>query len=117
MFGGEKRRVFAASNALDYAPRSSGRSGLVHPENVACKPVAFAPAYRPAAVLEMVARARCILISTCGRRQVIRFGGTSTASAITTRMLHLCSAPCKALRFAPTARARGLRALTVPARR
>jgi hypothetical protein len=36
-------------------------------------------------------------------------------SAITTTMLHLCSAPCKALRFAPTAHARGLRALTVPA--
>lgn len=30
---------------------------------------------------------------------------------------HLCSAPCKALRFAPTALTRGLRALTVPARR
>jgi hypothetical protein len=32
-------------------------------------------------------------------------------------MLDLCSAPCKALRFASTALARGLRALTVPARR
>jgi hypothetical protein len=41
----------------------------------------------------------------------------STPSAITTTMLHLCSAPCKALRFAPPAHARGLRALTVPARR
>ena len=39
------------------------------------------------------------------------------ASAITAAMLHLCSAPCKALRFAPPAHARGLRALTVPARR
>jgi hypothetical protein len=39
------------------------------------------------------------------------------ATAITTTMLHLCSAPCKALRFAPPAHARGLRALTVPARR
>jgi hypothetical protein len=29
-------------------------------------------------------------------------------------MLHLCSAPCKALRFAPPAHTRGLRALTVP---
>ena len=39
------------------------------------------------------------------------------ASAITAAMLHLCSAPCKALRFAPPAHTRGLRALTVPARR
>jgi hypothetical protein len=34
MFGGEKRRVFAA-NALDCALRSSGKSGPVRPENVA----------------------------------------------------------------------------------
>jgi hypothetical protein len=39
------------------------------------------------------------------------------APIITQSMLDLCSAPCKALRFAPTAHARGLRALTVPARR
>jgi len=38
-------------------------------------------------------------------------------SAITQLMFDLCSAPCKALPFAPPARARGLRALTVPARR
>ncbi|SRR6266511_2409953 len=56
-------------------------------------------------------------MSTCGRREVITSGVTSTPSAITTTMLHLCSAPCKALRFAPPARTRGLRALTVPARR
>ena len=37
--------------------------------------------------------------------------------AITQLMFVLCSAPCKARRFAPPARARGLRALTVPARR
>jgi hypothetical protein len=36
--------------------------------------------------------------------------------AITPLMLDLCSAPCKALRFASTALTRGLRALTVPAR-
>jgi hypothetical protein len=36
---------------------------------------------------------------------------------ITPSMLDLCSAPCKARRFAPPARARGLRTLTVPARR
>ena len=38
-------------------------------------------------------------------------------SAITQLMFDLCSAPYKALRFAPPARTRGLRALTVPARR
>ena len=42
---------------------------------------------------------------------------TLDALAITQLMLDLCSAPCKARRFAPPARARGLRALTVPARR
>ena len=39
------------------------------------------------------------------------------APTITHSMLDLCSSPCKARRFAPPARARGLRALTVPARR
>jgi hypothetical protein len=39
------------------------------------------------------------------------------APNITPSMLDLCSAPCKARRFAPPAHARGLRALTVPARR
>jgi hypothetical protein len=39
------------------------------------------------------------------------------APTITQSMLDLCSAPCKARRFAPPAHARGLRALTVPARR
>jgi len=39
------------------------------------------------------------------------------APTITPSMLDLCSAPCKARRFAPPAHARGLRALTVPARR
>ena len=34
-------------------------------------------------------------------------------AAITQSMLDLCSAPCKARRFAPPAHARGLRALTV----
>ena len=42
---------------------------------------------------------------------------TLDAPAITQLMLDLCSAPCKARRFAPPAHVRGLRALTVPARR
>ena len=42
---------------------------------------------------------------------------TLGTSAITQLMFDLCSAPCKARRFAPPARARGLRALTMPARR
>jgi hypothetical protein len=42
---------------------------------------------------------------------------SSNATAITIKMLHLSSAPYKALRFATPAHARGLRALTVPARR
>ena len=42
---------------------------------------------------------------------------TLDTSAITQLMFDLCSAPCKARRFAPPAHARGLRALTVPAPR
>jgi hypothetical protein len=42
---------------------------------------------------------------------------SSDAPTITWSMLDLCSAPCKARRFAPPAHLRGLRALTVPARR
>jgi len=38
------------------------------------------------------------------------------AAAITHAILALCSAACKALRFASTAITRGLRALTSPAR-
>ena len=61
----------------------------------------------------------------CGGAIVVRFGAryvaTSTtameAPTITHSILDLCSAPCKARRFAPPARARGLRALTMPARR
>ncbi len=60
-----------------------------------------------------------------GARLGVRIGATiwttSDAPTITRSMLDLCSAPCKALRFASTAHAhrvaRGLRALTVPARR
>jgi hypothetical protein len=42
-------------------------------------------------------------MSICGPHEVSTSGGASTPSAITTTMLHLCSAPCKALRFAPPA--------------
>jgi hypothetical protein len=50
-------------------------------------------------------------------RDVSMIMATLDALAISQLMLDLCSAPCKARRFAPPARARGLRALTVPARR
>jgi hypothetical protein len=42
---------------------------------------------------------------------------SSEAPTITPSMLDLCSASYKARRFAPPARTRGLRALTMPARR
>ena len=116
MFGGEKRRLSSASNALDC---DSDR-----PED----PVRFVRTMLPAnwsrsrvlpwQVLfrKIVARASYSM-STGSRHDVSTSGVASTLSAITTTMLHLCSAPCKALRFAPPARTRGLRALTVPARR
>ena len=103
MFGGENRRVFAASNALD------GDSDL--PED----PVPFVrkmlPANwsrsrvlrRPVAVPEHRGSRASYSMSTCGRSEVSTSGRCVTASAITTTMLHLCSAPCKALRFAPPA--------------
>jgi len=47
---------------------------------------------------------------------VSTISATLDALAITQLMFDLCSAPCKTLRFAPPAHARGLRALTVPAR-
>ena len=50
-------------------------------------------------------------------RHVSTIMATLDALAITQLMFDLCSTPCKARRFAPPARARGLRALTVPARR
>ena len=50
-------------------------------------------------------------------RNVSTIMATLEALAITQLMFVLCSAPCKARRFAPPAHARGLRALTVPARR
>ena len=50
-------------------------------------------------------------------RDVSTIMATLDAPAITQLMLDLCSAPCKARRFAPPAHVRGLRALTVPARR
>jgi hypothetical protein len=52
-----------------------------------------------------------------GRRRGDHTRNRIDATAITKAMLHLCSAPSKALRFAPPAHTRGLRALTVPARR
>jgi hypothetical protein len=42
-------------------------------------------------------------MSICGPHEVSTSGGASTPSAITTTMLHLCSARCKALRFASPA--------------
>jgi len=42
---------------------------------------------------------------------------SSDSPTITHSMFDLCSAPCKARRLAPPALTRGLRALTVPARR
>ena len=50
-------------------------------------------------------------------RDVSTIMATLDAPAITQSMLDLCSAPCKARRFAPPAHARSLRALTVPTRR
>ncbi|HEY3161919.1 MAG TPA: hypothetical protein VGJ78_23315 [Vicinamibacterales bacterium] len=49
-------------------------------------------------------------------RAVTTSAATDMTPAITHLILALCSAACKALRFASTALTRGLRALTLPAR-
>jgi hypothetical protein len=116
MFGGEKRRVFAASNALDCDSDLPDDPVLFVRKMLAANSSRSCALAWPLAVQEMVVRARCIR-RRLAAVEVITSGATSTPSAITPTMLHLCSAPCKALRFAPPARARGLRALTVPARR
>ena len=117
MFGGEKRRVFAASTALDCDPDLPDDPvpfvrKMLAANRSRSRALAWAVPSRKSWL-----QARCISMSACGRRGVITLGNHVDASAITTTMLHLCSAPCKALRFAPPAHTRGLRALTVPARR
>jgi hypothetical protein len=117
MFDGEKRRVFAASNALDCDSDLPDNPARFVPENVARNQVTFG-ACVPASCRPGNGGSRASHFDVqCDHREVITSGVTSTPPAITTTMLHLCSAPCKALRFAPPARTRGLRALTVPARR
>jgi hypothetical protein len=61
--------------------------------------------------------ARGTIVLLVGRCGVLKNMTAMNAPTITQSMLDLCSAPCKALRFAPTTLTRGLRALTVPARR
>ena len=100
MFGGEKRRVFSASNALDcdsdlpddpvlFVRKMSATSW----SRRACLPASCCPERLARVAFDVDLRPR----------EVITSGGTSTPSAITTTMLHLCSAPCKALRFASPA--------------
>ena len=57
------------------------------------------------------------IVARCWARIRTTSCTSSDAPTIAPSMLDLCSASCKARRFAPPAHARGLRALTVPARR
>jgi predicted DNA-binding transcriptional regulator AlpA len=92
---------------------SSGRSGPVRAGNpghqVALVPRAMTRLLRGVRALTIEARFGAPIGATICT--------SSDSPAITQSMLDLCSAPCKARRFAPPARTRGLRALTVPARR
>lgn len=117
MFDAQKRRVFTVSNALDCGSDLPDNPVRFVRDNVARNQVTFL-ACLPASCCPGNGGSRAShSMSTCDQCEVITSGVTPTPSAITTTMLHLCSAPCKALRFAPPARTRGLRALTVPARR
>ena len=117
MFGGEKRRVFAASNALDCDSDLPDNPVRFVPENVARNQVTFG-ACVPASCRLGNGGARALQFDVDLRpsrgEHIWRY---VNAVGHHDKMLHLCSAPCKALRFAPPARARGLRAWTVPARR
>jgi hypothetical protein len=68
-------------------------------------------------VQPIVACAPDAVVDRFGVRGVTTSTTATDAPTITRAMLDLCSSPYKARRFAPPARARGLRALTVPARR
>jgi hypothetical protein len=56
------------------------------------------------------------LAPACSRAPLPASLPAQVLPAITASSMALCSAPCKALRFAPTPLARGLRALTAPPR-
>ena len=115
-FRGEKRRVFAASTTLRCDPD--------FPDNLVPFVRRMWAANRSrsralpgSSVLEIVASSAANFDVGLRSRGGHHTWNQIDASAITATMLHLCSAPCKALRFAAPAHARGLRALTVPARR
>jgi hypothetical protein len=104
--GGEKRRVFAASSTLDCDPEL--------PDNLVpfVRKMLAASRPRSRALAWAVSYGKSWLQARC-----ISMLAYIDASAITAAMLNLCSPLCKALRFATPAHTRGLRALTVPARR
>jgi hypothetical protein len=111
--GGERRLVFARRLRAISSTFSrtnwfciSGKCGSTNE--------AFSRAFRNSDVYRKLSWKSCLMFHQSG---ILRGSRASDTTAITTTMLHLCSAPCKALRFAPSAHARGLRALTVPARR
>jgi len=68
-------------------------------------------------VREIVVPERRSFVAHLEARHVSTIMATLDALAITQLIFDLCSAPCKVRRFAPPAHARGLRVLTVPARR
>jgi hypothetical protein len=65
---------------------------------------------------KILVHARTCFETHVTERAVTTSATTNVTPAITHSMLALCSAACKALRFASTALTRGLRALTLPAR-
>ena len=72
------------------------------------KPIYWMPGGSPPIESRLAVRKTCLVRRV---RKTRGRGPRHDAPAITWSMLDLCSAPCKALRFASTARTRGLRAL------
>ena len=90
-------------------PRSSGQSGPARAGNPGPRLHSFRTRWR--------SRMLRAIVPAFEVRDVSTIVATLGAPTITPSMLDLCSAPCKARRFAPPAHARGILALTVPARR
>ncbi len=107
------KAVNCAADLVLKRATSSGRSGPVHAGNPGHK-VALVPR---AMTQPDAACASRVIVAVCEVSDVSTIRATLDTSAITQLMFDLCSAPCKARRFAPPALTRGLRALTVPARR
>jgi len=111
----------AATIRPSCARRSGPQSGPLRPDDVILLlreiRVAKSPSFRERGRCQDTVCAALTIGAQFGVRIRATIWITRDTPTITHSMLDLCSAPCKALRFAPPAHSRGLRALTMPAHR